>query len=492
VPNQPLGIALPSDGGAVGKTRARASFVDSFCFESRMALEFDSGNPATARETLTVSSLNRAVAGLLARGFPLVRVRGEVSGFTRATSGHWYFALKDDNAQARCVMFRSRNGIVGRPPRDGDAIEVLAQVTLYEPRGEYQLAVEALRPTGQGRLYEEFVRLRERLGAAGLFDEARKRRLPAMPTTIGIVTSLQAAALRDVATTLRRRAPYARLIVYPVPVQGDGAGRVIASMLARVSARNEVEVVLLVRGGGSIEDLWAFNDESVAHAIRASRVPVVVGIGHESDFTIADFAADLRAPTPTAAAEVVAPDATALARSVQALFGRSRQLLQARVGASLQRLDYAYRSLLAPRAPLAGLRARVSQLMLRASRVPSQRCAQARQELGSSRERLRRHRPDVGAARRVLRDHVETIAKANHAVTHRARARLERLCAELAHLDPHSVLKRGYSIVRDADGRLVSRATQLSVGQSIDVVLAQGGAHARVESVEPVAKPGGS
>jgi len=200
-----------------------------------MALDLESGDPGTTRETLTVSLLNRAVAGLLARGFPLVRVRGEVSGFTRAASGHWYFALKDDNAQARCVMFRSRNMLAGRAPRDGDAVEVLAQVTLYEPRGEYQLNIESLRPAGQGRLYEEFVRLRERLGAEGLFDDARKRVLPPMPSTIGIVTSLQAAALRDVVTTLRRRAPYCRIVVYPVPVQGEGAGRVIASMLARAS-----------------------------------------------------------------------------------------------------------------------------------------------------------------------------------------------------------------------------------------------------------------
>jgi len=466
----------------------RAGFVDSFRPESRMALEFDPTDPATAREALTVSSLNRAVAGFLARGFPLVRVRGEVSGFTRAASGHWYFALKDDNAQARCVMFRSRNAIVSRAPHDGDAIEVLAQVTLYEPRGEYQLTIESLRATGAGRLYEEFLRLRERLGAEGLFDEARKRALPVLPTKIGIVTSLQAAALRDVVTTLRRRAPYCRLVVYPVPVQGEGAGRVIASALGRASTRAEVQVLLLVRGGGSIEDLWSFNEEVVARAIRASRIPVVVGVGHESDFTIADFAADLRAPTPTAAAEVVAPDALELQRTVDARLERMRALIRARVGSWLQRLDYAYRALLAPRAPLAGLRARVAHLILRASRAPAQRCAAGRTALASSRERLRSQRPDIAAERRAVLDRFAAMGAASHQLARRSETRLERLAGELAHLGPLAVLKRGYSIVRDDEGRVVTAAAALQLGQAIDVVFAEGGAQARVQAVTPTRK----
>ena len=474
--------------GAAGATHENASFVDSFCFESRMALDFDSGDPATARETLTVSLLNRAVAGLLARGFPLVRVRGEVSGFTRAASGHWYFALKDDSAQARCVMFRSRNLLAGRAPRDGDAVEILAQVTLYEPRGEYQLTVEALRPTGQGRLYEEFVRLRERLGAEGLFDASRKRALVTMPSAVGIVTSLQAAALRDVVTVLSRRAPYCRVVVYPVPVQGEGAGRVIASMLARASARAEVDVLLLVRGGGSIEDLWAFNDEALARAIRASRIPVVTGVGHESDFTIADFAADLRAPTPTGAAELVAPDVAERARAIEARLERLRKALQGVLGARSQRLDYAYRSLLAPRAPLASLRARVAHLILRASRLAPQPVSAGRMQLADRQERLRRLRPDVERAHRLLQERIGRIGKANHTALQRGQMRLERLFAELAHLDPKAVLERGYSIVRDAEGRLVTKASQLRVGESIDLVLAEGGAHARVEGVTPPAK----
>ena len=222
---------------------------------------------ATAADVLDVTTLNRAVAGLLGRGFPLVRVRGEIGNLTRAASGHWYFTLKDDAAQVRCVMFRGRNALVGFAPREGDEVEVRAQVGLYEARGEFQLTVEALQRAGQGRLFEEFLRLKARLAAEGLFDIALKRPLPALPRSVGIVTSLQAAALRDVVTTLQRRAPYARLIVYPVPVQGAGAGARIAAMLAAAAARSEAEVLLLVRGGGSLEDLWAFNDEAVARAI---------------------------------------------------------------------------------------------------------------------------------------------------------------------------------------------------------------------------------
>jgi exodeoxyribonuclease VII large subunit len=454
-----------------------------------MALESRSGDSATTRETLTVSLLNRAVAGLLSRGFPLVRVRGEVSGLTRAASGHWYFALKDDNAQARCVMYRTRNMLVRRAPRDGDAVEVLAQVTLYEPRGEYQLTIESLAPTGPGRLYEEFLRLRERLGAEGLFDVARKRALPSMPATVGIVTSLQAAALHDVLTTLRRRAPYCRIVVFPVPVQGDGAARAIASMLARASARADVDVLLLVRGGGSIEDLWSFNEEVVARAIRASKIPVVVGIGHESDYTIADFAADLRAPTPTAAAEVVAPEAAAVTRALDGRVERLRNALQGRLGEWSQRLDYACRALHAPRAPLAGLRARLAHLVLRARRIPAEQCSTGRMRLAAYRERLRQGGPDMAGARQLLRERIGAIGRSSRGVAQHGRSRLERLGAELSHLDPQAVLTRGYSIVRDANGRLVTRVGQLSVGQAIDVLLAEGRVQARVEDLRAPAPP---
>ena len=256
---------------------------------------------------LTVSQLLRSVRDTLERRFPLAWVRGELSNFSRAPSGHCYFTLKDDGAQVDCVMFRSRAAGLDAELRDGARVEVRAVPTLYEPRGRFQLSVEALRRAGLGPLYERFLKLKDKLEREGLFDAAARRELPPYPRAIGVVTSVAAAALRDVLTTLARRNPAIQVIVYPAPVQGEGAAERIAAALRRASARAECDVLLLVRGGGSIEDLWQFNEEVVARAIRASRIPVVVGVGHESDFTIADFAADRRAPTPTAAAELASP-----------------------------------------------------------------------------------------------------------------------------------------------------------------------------------------
>ncbi|TFW16777.1 exodeoxyribonuclease VII large subunit, partial [Massilia arenosa] len=267
----------------------------------------DSADPAyAAPPVLTVTALNQQVARLLERTFPLVWIGGEISNFTRAASGHWYFTLKDDAAQVRAVMFRSRAQFAGFQPREGDKVEVRALVTLYGARGDYQINVEAIRRAGVGQLFEAFLRLKERLGAMGLFDPERKRALPLFARAIGIVTSPQAAALRDVLTALRRRAPHVRVILYPAPVQGQGAAERIAQAIRTASARAEVDVLLVCRGGGSIEDLWSFNEEVVAHAIVGASMPVISGVGHETDFTIADFSADLRAATPTAAAELAA------------------------------------------------------------------------------------------------------------------------------------------------------------------------------------------
>ncbi|TMH75228.1 MAG: exodeoxyribonuclease VII large subunit [Betaproteobacteria bacterium] len=402
----------------------------------------DRANLDPARVCLSVSELNRAVARSLEGNFAAVRVRGELASLTRAASGHWYFSLKDRAAQVRCVMFRSRNVLVDFVPREGDELELVANVGLYEARGEFQLGVESMRRAGQGQLFEQFLRLKERLAAEGLFDEAVKRPIPRVPSRIGVMTSLQAAALHDIVTTLRRRAPYVRLIVYPVPVQGQGAGARIARMLSIVSARAEVEVVILARGGGSIEDLWAFNEEVVARAVRACAVPVIVGVGHESDFTIADFAADLRAPTPTAAAERAAPDRDGLLQSALHRWARVRQLTGARLRAHTQRLDFALRALAAPRAPIRGLQARLASLRARMAMV--------RSGLLSAR-----------AAR----------------VAAHARA--------LQALDPHRVIGRGYALVRNEHGQLVTDSGQLRSGQPLELELARGTAQVRVEATQP-------
>ncbi|MFZ3285973.1 MAG: exodeoxyribonuclease VII large subunit, partial [Telluria sp.] len=266
----------------------------------------DADTTYAAPPVLTVSALNAQVARLLERSFPLTWIGGEISNFTRAGSGHWYFTLKDDAAQVRAVMFRGRAQFAGFIPREGDKVEVRALVTLYGARGDYQINVEAIRRAGVGALYEAFLRLKEKLAARGLFDQERKRALPLFARAIGIVTSPQAAALRDILSALRRRAPHVRVVLYPTQVQGQLAAEKIAQAINTASRRAEVDVLLVCRGGGSIEDLWCFNEEVVAHAIAACRMPVVAGVGHETDFTIADFSADLRAATPTAAAELAA------------------------------------------------------------------------------------------------------------------------------------------------------------------------------------------
>jgi exodeoxyribonuclease VII large subunit len=403
-----------------------------------------SGGPDadSTRVCLTVSQLNRAVSTSLQQEFGVQRVRGEIASFTRAASGHWYFSLKDASAQVRCVMFRGRNALVDFAPREGDEIEVSAQVSLYEARGDFQLGVEAMRRFGAGRLWEEFLRLRTRLSAEGLFDAALKRALPPIPRRIGIVTSLQAAALRDVLTTLQRRAPYAGIVVYPVPVQGADAGARIAEMLATASRRAEVEVLLLVRGGGSIEDLWAFNEERVARAIRATTLPVIVGVGHESDMTIADFAADLRAPTPTAAAELVAPDRLGLEREFAL---RASTLARGAVRAlaeRTQRLDHAIRILAVPRLALAGVAQRLSDLRRRNALLAHE------------------------AARRAGHD-------------------LASLVRSLGHLSIQNVLERGYAIVRGADGTPIRDAGSLAAGSEIRATFARGEAQARVLATRP-------
>nr|HPU52296.1 exodeoxyribonuclease VII large subunit [Burkholderiaceae bacterium] len=283
-----------------------------------MALEFGGFEPVRKIPVFSVSQLNRLVADLLETGCPPLWVSGEISNFTRAASGHWYFTLKDASAQVRCVMFRSRAQSVGFVPREGDKVEARGLPGLYQARGDFQLGVEQMRRAGDGDLYQQFLRIKERLLAEGLLESERKRVPPALPRRVGVVTSLQAAALRDVLATLRARAPQIPVVLYPTPVQGADAPASLVAALQTASRRAECDVLLLVRGGGSIEDLWAFNDERVARAVAACSMPVICGVGHETDFTIADFVADVRAPTPTAAASAAVPARNELLAQVAA------------------------------------------------------------------------------------------------------------------------------------------------------------------------------
>jgi exodeoxyribonuclease VII large subunit len=292
-----------------------------------------------SREIITVGDLNRAIDQSLEDRFDIVWVSGEISNFKAYDSGHWYFSLKDEEGQIRCVMFRGRNGQVGFMPQSGDLVEVSANLGMYVPRGDIQLTIQTLRRAGMGGLYEAFLKLKAKLAKEGLFDEERKREIPTHPRSIGIITSPQAAALKDVLSTLARRAPHIPIVIYPTLVQGPDAPAGMITALKAAEKENAVDVILLVRGGGSIEDLWAFNDEQLAYAIANSNIPVVSGVGHETDFTIADFVADLRAPTPTGAAELAAPRKDQLLQELDAIKQALLQRVNQRVEREAQTLD---------------------------------------------------------------------------------------------------------------------------------------------------------
>lgn len=418
---------------------------------------------------------------LIEGGLPLTWVAGEVSNFTRAASGHCYFSLKDASAQLRCVMFRHRAQLLEWSVANGQQVEVRATPTLYEPRGDFQLNVDFARRAGQGALFEAFQRLRLRLQAEGLFDEALKRPLPPMPHTVGIVTSPQAAALRDVLTTLGRRWPAAAVVLYPTPVQGDGAAARIAAAIELASARCEVEVLIVCRGGGSIEDLWAFNDEAVARAIAGCAMPVVTGIGHETDFTIADFAADCRAPTPTAAAEMAAPDRRALQERIAVLAHRLVQHASHRLARHNQDLDRLAGRLRHPGERLRDQQRLLAGLRERLGRAMDHDLQAARLRLQSLQQRQLAARPHPRALQGAVATLVQRLQLAFAGRQQLRHSRSAHAAAALQLLNPLRVLERGYSVVRDADGRIVADAAGLAAGDRVDIRFARGAARARVE-----------
>ena len=317
----------------------------------------------------SVREINFTAKQLLENSLPLLWVRGEISNFICASSGHWYFSLKDEQAQVRCVMFRHKSQYLNWLPKNGLQVEVLALATLYEARGEFQLTLEQMRPAGLGALYEAFEKLKRQLESEGLFDASRKRELPPMPAQIGIVTSLQAAALRDVLTTLARRMPGIPVVIYPTPVQGEGVAQKIALAIQLANERAECDVLLLCRGGGSIEDLWAFNEEPVARAIAASTIPIVSGVGHETDFTIADFVADERAPTPTAAAQRVVPDRDELFKALSVMLQHLQRAQHNRLQSAMQSIDYLQRRLIHPAQQLKNKEQQLEKLQQRMQRA---------------------------------------------------------------------------------------------------------------------------
>lgn len=438
--------------------------------------------PASTPVIFTVSELNRHAKAVLEQTFPLLWVSGEISNLTRAPSGHWYFSLKDKQAQVRCAMFRHKNQMLDFKPENGMQVEARALVTLYEARGEYQLGVESMRRAGLGALFEAYEKLKSKLAAEGLFDEAAKRPLPALPRRIGIVTSPAAAALRDVITTLARRMPGIPLILYPTPVQGVGAAAQIAGAIQNASSRAECDVLIVCRGGGSIEDLWAFNEEAVARAIAVCPIPVISGVGHETDMTIADFVADRRAPTPTAAAEMAAPDRLDLQARLDAMQRRlGRQVWQG-LEQRMQRIDFLARRLTHPGQRLLSQQQHLDHLRLRLQQATRRLLQQKIWTCQQWQTRLIHAAPAPDDQKLIIVRLEQRLKSAMAHLFQTHQTRLGRLENGLQHLNPDSVLQRGYSMVRTRAGALVQDSRQVSVNEEIAITFAHGEAHARVTS----------
>ena len=439
-------------------------------------------NETDWKAPISVSELNLLARQLIEQNIALLWVGGEMSNLTRAASGHCYFSLKDERAQVRCVMFRHRMQHLDWDPANGMQVELRARPTLYEARGEFQLAVEFMRRAGLGALYEAFARLKARLEKDGLFALERKKPLPAFPRRIGIITSTAAAALRDVLTTLRRRMPGLPVILYPAPVQGEGAAQRIASAIDEACARRECDVLILCRGGGSIEDLWAFNEESVARAISACAIALVCGVGHETDFTIADFVADARAPTPTAAAELVSPNRGELMARLDALHQRIAVALVRALEQRMQQVDYFGRRLAHPGERIRGQEQNLAHLHVRMGRAQSHALDQSDLRLGALRHRLTAGAPDLPGQQTLQRRIAQRLTTAMEQLLERQHAGLVRLDAHLNALSPQRVLQRGYSIVSRLDGHIVQDGAQLAPGDDVTMTFAHGSARATVNS----------
>ena len=400
---------------------------------------------------MTVSELNRLAREVLEQSFPLFWVSGEVSNFTRAASGHWYFSLKDNTAQVKCVMFKGRNSYVDFIPREGDKIEARATVTLYEARGDFQLTVEFVQKAGLGALFEAFEKLKAKLAHEGLFDAAFKKAIPTHPHTIGVVTSPDAAALRDVLTTLKRRNSNINVIIYPTPVQGKGAAALIAKAIHSASQRAEVDTLLICRGGGSMEDLWQFNEEIVARAIDDCPIPTISGVGHETDFTICDFVADMRAATPTAAAELACADIRVLQNQLVNLQNRLNKQMQFFLNQTSQKLDFLARRLISPKQQIENRATQVLQLQRRL-RLAMQQNLQMHQQ------------------------------------------KLLRLSNSIEQLNPNAVLARGYAIVHSEISqndllnplpqKLITDAQQIQPETRLNITFYKGSAAAKVISTK--------
>lgn len=429
---------------------------------------------SSSQHSLTVSQLNRHVAQLLEQQLGRIWVEGEISNFTQAASGHWYFTVKDDRAAVKAVMFRGRAMRVGFIPKTGEKYRFYAAVTMYEPRGDFQLQIESMERAGLGDLHAEFERLKNKLAAEGLFDATEKLPLVSTPRRIGVVTSLAAAALRDVVTTMRRRAPHVTVYVYPAAVQGAEAAEQLCQALGQAIADAQVQTILLVRGGGSLEDLWSFNDENLARLIKVSPIPIISGVGHETDFTIADFVADVRAPTPTAAAELCC---ISQAQSNADLLGVLRRLQQSQARITERcslRLDRAVAKLVSPQQRLQHMQQQLQLKQTRLSRALQLKIQQQRLQVQHICHRLQRCIPAIDVSKKRVMELQSRLLQSHQRLLHQKKQGLDVANQTLQAFNPEHVLERGYAIVRNEAGDIIKNPLTLTVNEQLQIQLAQG------------------
>ncbi len=439
------------------------------------------------RHVFSVSELNNAAKYLLESQFPAVWLEGEISNLVQPRSGHLYLTLKDDNAQLRCAMFRGNNLHLNFKPKDGAQVLVRGRLSLFAPRGDYQLIIDHMEQAGLGALQRAFEQLKAKLAAEGLFDEHRKRAVPLRPSRIGVITSPTGAAIHDILSVLRRRFPLTEVIVYPTLVQGNEAPAQICAAIAKANVRNECDVLIVGRGGGSLEDLWCFNDEKVARAIAASELPIVSAVGHQIDFTIADFVADLRAPTPSAAAELLSANAVEMLASLDGYAHWLEDFMRSQIDGHRQRLQWLARQLKHPGKRLEEHAQRLDELDLRL-RQSIQRTLQLQQsQLNTARARLQTHTPvhALLACRRQLENLAASLQKSMTAQLQNQSRDIAHLAQRLNTVSPLNTLGRGYSILQTATGEVVQRTGQISVGDSVRARLREGELLCRVEAVKP-------
>ncbi len=439
------------------------------------------------RAILSVSELNRRARQLLETHLPLIWVEGELSNLSCPASGHWYFTLKDEHAQVRAAMFRNRNQLIRRRPEPGEQVLVRGRISLYEQRGDYQLIAEHLEPAGHGLLQRRFEEIRARLDAEGLFAVERKRPLPAIPHCLGVITSPTGAAIHDILRVLRRRFPALPVYLYPTQVQGRTAAGELVAAIELANRHGACDVLILARGGGSLEDLWSFNEEAVARAVAASRIPIICGVGHETDVTIADFAADLRAPTPSAAAELASPDRTELAATVAALRARLTRAMAAGLAGLSARTEALRRRLRHPRERLERQAQHLDHLEIRLRRALDTRVHRDTARCRELLQRLRTQHPDrLLEGARLRLDHCSSrLAEAMRHRLERDRRRLESRTGLLQAVSPLATLQRGYAIALDADGRTISSITATATGADIAVRLQDGTLDCTVTAATP-------